>query len=96
MEVVGAVKHRRVGVRHLCVIGEPVPVVEHAGSALAADRLQHGDRLPRPHSPLAKQPADDAQQRRIRLLPAKAELGEQVRDDVVVVARVERDFSAPA
>ena len=96
VKIVGAVEHRRVGVGHLRVVGEPVPVVERAGRGLVVDGAQHGDRFLRPHSPLSEKPADDTQPRRIRLLPAKTELGEQVCDDVVVIARVERDLSAPA
>ena len=95
VKVVCAVENGGVGVGELDAVGEPMAVVERAGCAIILNRTQHRDRLAGPDSPLAQKPADDAQRRRV-CPRANVELCEQVGDDIVVVAGVERDLAGAA
>src|SRR5947209_17823727 len=89
MEIVGRVEDRRVAVGHLSLERQ-----EFSGYLVLGDRrvdaLQQLDRPLDPHAPMAEQPALDAHGA-LAAIRYHGEGGDEVEDDVIVVAGVERD-----
>src|SRR3982751_260916 len=92
-ERVRDVEDRAVRVSEGRGLGEPSRV-EYAGGALSLHALEQLHRRPRPASPLAEQTTVDPTHRRLAADRHGAR-GQQVDDDAVVIARVERDVVAP-
>ncbi len=89
VEVIRDVEDRRVAVGDLRV--ERQEIGRHVvGGVGGLDTLEQRDRLLDPHAPMSEQAALDAQHR-LAAVRADDERRDQVEDDVVVVAAIERD-----
>ncbi len=93
LEVVGHVEHRGVHVGDFDVSAE-----QFGGHAVCICRgmtfCEHLHRTARPHRPMPEQAAHDAPLHFLAL-NLKAVRRDQVRDNVVIIARVQRDILAP-
>src|ERR1700722_17331934 len=83
MEVMRNVEQRCIHVGHLCVSQEPLGIDRLLRPYNPMEFPLQLHSAGRPHSPMPEQPA-----REPKLLPPKMELGKEVKNDVVVIARV--------